>query len=151
MKIRRANAKDLPAIERLGKNFYDMTIYAKHGVEYDTATVLQMLKHLVGGHGIVQVAEEDGQLIGFILVALFPFPFNTKITCATEMAFYVDPAHQKSGTGRALMKSAENVARQLGAKFLSMVTLDSVGPEKVEPLYKSLGYERNEVAYTKDL
>jgi GNAT superfamily N-acetyltransferase len=149
MKVRRATTKDIPAIVTLGKVFYDQTVYAQSGVEYDEPSIHTMLEYLVGDNGVVQVAVDGDTVVGFILILLYPFPFNPNERSATELAFYVREDAQREGMGRQLLKSAENVARQKGVKFLSMVALESVAPEKAQALYSQLGYVRNETVYTK--
>jgi GNAT superfamily N-acetyltransferase len=152
MKVRRGRPEDIEELRVLGREFYEQTSYHASGVKYSPTTVYNLLVALMGDLGIVCVAEDDdGKIVGFILVAVFPVPFNVKVSGATELAFYVTPEAQKTGIGKQLLNKAEQVAKQRGAKFLSMVSLESVDPEKAQALYTKLGYRKNETLFTKDL
>ena len=152
MKVRRGKPEDIEAIKTLGREFYEKTSYHASGIKYSPTTVYNLLAALMGEMGIVCVAEDDaGTIVGFILVAVFPVPFNVKVTGATELAFYVTPEAQSTGIGKQLLSKAEQVASQRGVKFLSMVSLESVDPESAQALYTKLGYRKNETLFTKDL
>lgn len=151
MKVRRGKPEDIDAIRQLGKEFYAQTAYA-NSAKLSQTTVYTLLSALLGDAGIVCVAEDDnGEIVGVILLALFPFPFNSKYLCATELAYYVTPEAQKQGVGKQLLGKAEQVAKQKGVKFLSMVALQSADPVSAEAVYNKLGYTKNEVVFTKDL
>ena len=151
MKVRRGRTEDLDAIKSLSKEFYEKTSYYAAGVKASPTTIHGLLSVLMGDSGIICVAEDDdGTIVGFIAVAILPFIFNSKHLSATELAFYVTPAAQKAGVGKALLTKAEQVARQRGVKFLTMVSLESVNPVGAQALYTQLGYQKNEVAFTKD-
>lgn len=151
MKVRRGRPEDIEAIRKLGKEFYTGTRYAASGVKYSPTTVYNLLMGLMGESGIVCVAEDEGEIVGFVLLALHPFPFNAKHLCASELAYYVNPAYRKSGVGKTLLGKAEQVAQQKGATFISMVALQSGDPVSAEAVYSRMGYEKNEVTFTKDL
>ena len=151
MKVRRGKPEDIETIRKLGKEFYDGTLYSQMGIKYSPTTIYTLLTTLMGDHGIVCVAEEENEIIGFILLALFPFPFNAKYVGATELAFYVTPEAQSKGAGKLLLGKAEQVAKQLGVNLLSMVSLETGTPESAQAVYNKLGYTKNEVVFTKDL
>jgi ribosomal protein S18 acetylase RimI-like enzyme len=58
---------------------------------------------------------------------------------------YVAHEHRKYGLGRALMERARQLARETGAKRLTLATaLDNFTAQR---LYESLGYQRDEKFY----
>lgn len=151
MKIRRGTAEDGAAIAALVREFYNSTYYAEAGVKFSPRTFSALLAFLLSGNnGIVAVAEEGDAIVGFILMAVFPFPFNNKVLAASELAYYVTPEHREGGVGHSLLSKAEQVAKQMGAKFVTMVALESGTPAAASTVYERLGYRKNETSFTKD-
>lgn len=151
MKIARAQKEDVTEMVSLGYKFWKQTAYHKQGFEYDPEQVTKLTEHLLE-NGVVQIAREPtGKIVGMILLIISTTPFNTNITMATELVFYVDENYRSEGVGMKLIKQAENVAGQLGVKLFNMVHLDSVNPDKPESLYNTAGYKKSETVFTKEL
>ena len=124
--------------------------YTEGNVEFDLESVSSMVNFL-RVNGIVQVAYDEDKLVGFLMAAIGPIPFNFDYTQASEIAFMVHPEYRKTGVGANLIKQAENVCRQQKVRYLNMVNLESVFPEKTEGLYKSQGYFKSETVFTKEV
>jgi len=150
MKIRRARPQDVDAVVELGIEFYQQTKYLEDGITLDVSVLRATIEHLLE-HGIVQVAEVDGEVIAFMMVVIVPFFFNYNYFMGTELAFYVSRSHRKSSAGKRLLKQVENVARQKNLKYLNMVSLEKVNPEAADSLYVQEGYVKCESVYTKEL
>ena len=150
MKIVRAKKEDVAELVSFIYSFYKKTMWAEKDFTYDPEYVTELFLALVDS-GIVQVAKDEGKIVGCIVVIVSPIPFSLAYKTAVELVFYVNPAYQGQGTGTRLLKQAENVAKQQGVKLFSMVHLEGVDPDKPESLYKSFGYEKSETIFTKEL
>lgn len=151
LKVRRGTHEDVPALLPLCREFYEQSQYAGAGIKFSTNAMTNILFSLMGDNGIVAVAENDGELVGLVLVALFPFHFNPKHKVATELLFYVTASGRGAGLGKQLLKKAEQVATQKGVKLFSMVAHEHVDSSSAHNLYEKSGYVKSEVAYIKEL
>lgn len=148
--IRRATTADLANLAVLGKEFFDASTLPEQGMEWDARSAVKMAAYLLQ-QGIAQVAYDEDELVGFILLAVGPVPFTKSAMAATEMAFYVKPDYRDDGVGRKLLRQAENVAKQLGLHKVNMLHLGDSEAAKNEKFYSSQGYRPTEVAFTKDI
>jgi GNAT superfamily N-acetyltransferase len=151
MKIRRGTPADITALVALCQEFYSQSKYTEAGIKFSVQAMAGVITTLLGDSGIVSVAEDDGEIVGLILVAVFPFHFNPKHKVATELVFYVTEKGRGHGLGKQLLKKAEQVAKQRGVRLFSMVAHENVDSTSAHSLYDNLGYERSEVAYIKEL
>lgn len=151
MKVRRATIDDIDEMVELGRGFWEQTKYYKDGIEYDPIQCAHLTKFLIENDGIVQIAVEDEKIVGLFLAMVNPIIFNPGFKSATEVVYYVHPDYRKGGAGIRLLRQAENVGRQIGLKYLNMVHLDSVDPDRPEALYRKLDYVLNETVFTKEL
>lgn len=62
-------------------------------------------------------AFEDGRLVGFILPIVITLP-HYGVLAATIESFFVPQADRKKGIGLRLLRAAEHLAKELGAKAL---------------------------------
>ncbi len=147
---REATHDDVEEMVAFGQEFWHQTGYYKQGVAYD-ATAIALLTHHLIDTGIVLVAMDADRVVGILLMVMGPMPFNPLAICATEIVYYVAPAYRKGGLGVRILHKAEKVAKSNNVKYVSMVLLASVEPEKPAAVYKRLGYEQTETAFTKDL
>ena len=99
MKIRRGTHADIPALIPLCREFYDQSKFSQAGIKFSTQAMTGLLTALLGESGIVTVAEDNDGIVGYILVAVFPFHFNPKHRVATELMFYVAARGRGTGTG----------------------------------------------------
>ena len=79
----------------------------------------------------VTVAERGGEIIGLIVLGVGDEGF-----CIDNVA--VDPSHQGSGVGRALLEHAELVARRAGFDSIYLYTHE--GMTENMALYSRMGY-----------
>lgn len=85
----------------------------------------------------VLLALLDGQPAGFASVRLLP-EIETECLHAELSDLYVDEAHRRHGVGRALMQSAEQLARdRRGSRMVVTAGLDNEG---ARAFYRALGY-----------
>lgn len=149
--IRGAKTSDLDVLVEYGEKFYESTRYPEEGLEYQPEVVEDLIEVLIDGAGYVLVLEVDGEVKGFILMALIALPYNPDVLSAGELAFYIDEKYRRGKYGTQLLQYAEVVAREKGAKYCTMVSMETSTPRQAEALYENMGYQRTETTYTKEL
>lgn len=150
--VKRAKPEHVDQIVDLAEVFWVQTRHhTKHGVIFNRKHVARLAEFLMSGHGIVQIALDDGQLVGMIALMLGPSPVNPGYIIASEVAFYVDPEYRKKGVGKVLLKQAEKVAKQQSVSLMSMVLLQHNSPGVAEEVYAKSGYDEIERVFVKEL
>ena len=93
---------------------------------------------LGAGESVVFVAERDGRLLGF--TQLYPsFSSGTMNRLWILNDLFVAPDHRRGGVGGALMKAAEQFAREGGSKGLVLATQKTNAAAKA--LYERCGWK----------
>jgi GNAT superfamily N-acetyltransferase len=149
MVIRHATPNDLPDIVKMGVQFWNESIYhdalgpaTKEGL----ADVAQLL--MSGNDRALFVADEDGDLIGMIGMAIYPHPVQ-RGRIASEVTWWVDP-DSRGTAGVRLLRHAEEWAReQPDVQVLQVGAPD--GEDDLESLVMAKGYQRLESSFSKRL
>lgn len=151
-KLRGARVEDIPELVKHGEEFYKMTRHVNEGIPYNPEAVANLCHLLVTTPaGFILVLTVDDNIVGFILIAYGPFPFSPDILTAMELAYYIDPKYRKGKYAKFLLEHAEAIAKMQGAKYLTMISMESCHPRHAESVYESMGYSRTETSYTKEL
>jgi GNAT superfamily N-acetyltransferase len=90
----------------------------------------------------------DGRAVGIANLRLAPSVFYPE-PYAELSELFVEEAYRRGGVGRALTLFAEDLARQAGAA--EMIVLTDFENHPAQELYRSLGYQRYDMALSKDL
>jgi ribosomal protein S18 acetylase RimI-like enzyme len=125
--LRPATAADVPRLSELVRAAYG------HYVERlgePPRTMLEDYAHVVRAKTVV-VAERGGEIVGLVVFAV------------DEEGFFVDnvavdPSHQGTGVGRALLEHAEVAARRAGFDSLYLFTHEAMVENLA--LYSRIGY-----------
>ena len=88
-------------------------------------------------HAAVFVAETDGRIVGRLSISRDPHPASAHVA---DVGVMVAPDHRRRGHGRALMRAAEEWAREAGVLKLELHVFPHNRPAL--SLYESLGYEK---------
>lgn len=101
-------------------------------------------------HGALHVigAYIDGQLVGFCNVLVSLSPHYSVLIAVTESLF-VSPSHRSTGAGLALLREAENVARERGAAGLLVSA--PTGGTLAAVLERSKGFRETNRAFFRGL
>jgi ribosomal protein S18 acetylase RimI-like enzyme len=134
-----AEANDLPALARLNQAF--------NGV---VCTPRDLQERLADPFCVEQplVAEVDGRVVGFgalrvVPCVFYPEPYGE----VTEL--YVAEGYRRMGVGRSLLRLAEEIAQSKGVRTLMVMTGKS--NRAACRLYQSMGYEQDDLAFSKSL
>ncbi len=120
-------------------------LFTDEGYPAAASSVAARLERFTGdGSGRVIVAEDGGEILGFVAVHLMP-RFEHDDIVARILALVVDAGARGRGVGRELMDAAEEVARAAGSAFIE-VTAGHHRPD-ARRLYESVGYDASVTAY----
>jgi ribosomal-protein-alanine N-acetyltransferase len=129
--IRDATEADLPAIERLYREFV-LEVPPPSYEEWNWETERREITEIVSG-AVALVAESDGEVGGFALARL-KGPRNAYLA-----DLYVVPSARRAGVARALMTAAVARLRERGAEAMTLnVSASNAG---ARAFYDRLGFE----------
>lgn len=140
--IRLAEAAEIPRLLEMGERFHSTSEYSKH-VGWDPQKTLELATNLVAQKNLL-VIDSNGSLLGMLGMVFFPHFLSGEVI-AIEVFWWLEPEHR--GEGKKLLKAAEGLARERGAKRMQMIAPN----ERVGILYKRIGYTFVESAYQKTL
>jgi len=146
MQVRKATEADIPAIVRMGAQFYATTSYREFA-DYDEDTASTLVAFMVDT-GICLIAEDEGRPVGMVGLVVAPFMFNNAHKTAHEVMWWVDPSERNTGAGVALLRAIEPACREAGCVAIQMVHLAD-SPPQAGLLYRRRGYEHTETCFTK--
>lgn len=150
MHVRQATLDDVPAIVSMSERFYAETEFpARLRFPFDADSVARIASDLAQSH-VMLLAESDGGVVGMVGLYILPFLFNNGHTSAHEIVWWVDPAVQGAGAGKALLAAIEPACAQRGAEAIYMVHL-ATSPPQAAALYERMGYALTESSYVKRL
>lgn len=119
-------------------------LFTEEGYPAAGSTIEVRLERFVAAAGLVVVAEDAGEILGFVAVHLMP-RFEHDDTIARVLALVVEAGARGRGIGHLLMGDVERIARDVGAAFIE-VTAGHHRPE-ARQLYESLDYDATVTAY----
>ncbi len=143
--IRRGDTADIIPCTSMAAQFWTHTRYED---PFDAEHVAYMFT-ACQRTGVYLVLEVDGAVVGFIAGLAMPLLGNRHVLQVTELAYWIQPDHR--GHGVQLLQAFQDAARERGAKYLNMISLESSMPDVVRRLYESQGFEHSETVFTKQL
>jgi len=147
MFIREAETSDLDSLEPLATEFYSQSQFL---TGFDMARFKRCWTELIeGGAGTIFLLIDDrGEIAGLLGGMKYPELYSgTPI--ATEFFWYVQEGLR--GQGMKLYRAFEDWARNRKCSQIRMVHLMDSMPDKLNVVYRRLGYEPAELHYVKDL
>lgn len=140
MDIREATMNDGEVLIRLLCNFAAQSPYTNLVDFYRIGQLAGSF--IMDDDKLALICEDQGMLLAMTM----PFLWGTKST-ATEMAWWVEPAHRKNGVGKALIERFQDWAKLKGCTAITLTSLDN----SVNRLYDRLGYKLCEQTYIKEI
>ena len=136
--MRRAGPQDGPALFTLARAFATSFTVEREAFDRAFAELLQT------PNAFLAVAEEDGIVIGYVLIFdHVTFYANGHVAWVEEIA--VAETHRGRGVGRRLMEAAEAWAVSRGAKLVALAT------RRAADFYRALGYAESAAYFRKQL
>ena len=145
--IRKATKEDFDDILRLSAEFW---LHTQFSEPFDAEHTRNMVQ-LAHDHQLLAVVDVDHAIVGFCAGICAPLMASPHAVAGTELAWWVDPSHRGGKNGIALLQFMEQLAKDAGVKYWTMVTMESSMPEIVGRMYEKLGYHKSETSYTKVL
>ena len=143
MIIRKAKNDDIFDLLVLARGF-SREAPAMHKWDKDK-TEAMLMACIEGTHTTILVMEHEDEVVGGIVGVVQPL-FMSQTVVASELAWFVDPAHRGKGAIK-LVKAFEGWAKEMQADYITMA--DIRGIADLSKLYQRLGYELTEAAYSK--
>ncbi len=148
MNIRLATIEDAAVLTAMGREFLEYSEYRNLSVTDDEITT--SIAGIIG-NGMSFVAEQDDQIVGFILGIIGPMWFVQRVRVAVELAWWVDPSYRNTTAGVRLLKAFENHATNMGVQYIAMSDLVVKGDTPVARLLGRMGYSVTERMHTKEI
>ncbi|PJZ41504.1 GNAT family N-acetyltransferase [Leptospira kmetyi] len=137
MKIREAQIQDLPEIAQLFDEY--RRFYKK---DSDLASATKFIEErILNEESKIYLFLDGNEYCGFTQL----YPSFTSLSMKRTWILndlFVRPAHRKKGGARALIQRAASLARETGAKYLSLSTAFDNHP--AQKLYESIGFVKDQ-------
>lgn len=115
----------------------------------DEKSLEEFFGHAVAAGCVLIARRSMGRAIGMIGIIVTPLFYNPSYRAACTFSWWVHPLDRTSGVGAELIRRAEVLAREFGARGLAVVTrADS--PAAAQRV-RNLGYVPKEANYYKEL
>ncbi|MBM3527751.1 MAG: N-acetyltransferase family protein [Alphaproteobacteria bacterium] len=136
--IRPASPADIPAIARIyGQSV--LTGTASFELEPpDEAEMLRRMRALLDGGFPYIAAEIGGAVVGYAYAG--PYRTRPAYRFTVEDSIYIDPAAQRRGVGRVLLKNLIEESTRRGFRLMVAVIGDSAQVPSIE-LHRAMGFE----------
>lgn len=145
--IRPATIDDLPAILELGGRMHRESRF--RALSFDLQKVGDIFGQLIGGAGIVLVAEVEGRIVGGIAAAVVEYWFS-RAKVAQDFALFIEPEHRGGMLAARLLHKYEDWAREQGAHAVEMGVNTGVHVDQTGKMLERLGYPQVAVLHAKE-
>jgi len=140
--IRVATHDDIPMLRGLAEEFASSTEFVKC---FDFDSFSKAWHCFIDSAGVIFILGDFDGMLGAIK---YPDINNGQLT-SMECFWYVSPS--KRGKGKALLTAFETWSKENGCSTMRMVHLTDSMPERLQTVYKRMGYKAVEVHYVKEL
>jgi GNAT superfamily N-acetyltransferase len=137
--IRPATFDDIPRMVQLGEQLHGMSSYAP--LSFDRAKVAHHLAGLIAGHGVIFVAERDGEVVGGLAGGITEQWFGPD-RVAFDYSLFIEPGKRHGITAARLIRAFVEWARIRGARQVTIGITTGLEVESTARLYESQGFVR---------
>lgn len=146
--IRPAVPDDIFRLLEMGAAFFVEAGWHKHA-EFDRDSFAFACANLMD-HGVLLVAEKNGQPVGMMGAGLSPAYWNREVLTSQELFWYCEPKH-RDGLGSAMMREMEARLQALGVRLFSMSAEEGLRSTALNRIYRQRGYFPMERLFWKQL
>ena len=149
--IRPAYADDLPALLRMGQEFYKIAPLNRW-IAFDKESFSNTLSHMLESEqAFLAVAVDEERICGMAAALISPHWLNDSQKVAHELFWWVDPWRRGNSLGLDLHKALEDWARAAGAQVMEMGALEGLKAQALGRYYRRAHYGLMDHIYCKSL
>lgn len=137
--IRPATDQDIPRLVELAFMMHRESPNYRD-IPFDAEKFDETLRLLIGGAGVVFVAEKDGVVVGAVGGAVAEFFFSRE-RYASDIGLFVDPAHRHGILAMKLVIAFKRWAEYIGVKEVRMGITTGIHVEDTARLYMAAGMD----------
>ena len=142
MTIRQCVPDDFPMAAKLLREFHEESM-REYGLKIDEDIMNRVMRENYK-HALVMVV--DNEVVGVIAGKVVEYPLQ-KDKIFQEMVWYVSKDYRRHGM--KLLKALEQKCKEQGIRMLIMVAMGNSMKEKLDKIYKMMGYAELETHYIK--
>lgn len=143
MKIREFEQRDFDGAELLLSEFQRESL-SQFGFSFSAEHVRGLMAEHLGSSFVV---EDGGKIVGGLALKIYVAQISGE-KIAQEVMWFVLPKYRSWGV--RLLRFAESWCKEKGVKKLVMVRMGNEMGEKIDLLYRRMGYSLLEVHYVRD-
>lgn len=143
-RVRAATSADVPSIVAMGERFVEAE-YAAY-LRLDGVSIAAYAQYLIGGGGVVFIAERDMEPVGMMALTTYQQPMSGE-RVASEVVWWMDEDARGGLAALRFVKAAKQWAREQGATRLDMVAPS----DRLCRFYEQIGMSKVETHYQWDL
>ena len=143
MRVRLALSTDRAAIYRLGVEYADEVRDLMPGVRFEEERANQVFSaYLERSNPTIFVAEaSDGDVVGFMLASIQPFPFMSGLWTNIEL-IYVTPVKRGTRAAAELLSTFDAWSERIGAKMSMGGNANKLHSERTASFFEKFGFQR---------
>lgn len=146
--IKVATPADVDRLVQLGALMHAESVFRY--ISYAPEKVRSALSALIGGDGVVFVAERGGVIVGGLAVAVTEYWFSHE-RVGVDRAFFIEPAHRHGITALRLISAMEAWCKSMGARESHLAITAGVNVDGVSKLCELAGYRNAGPIFKKEL
>lgn len=144
--IQVATIADLPLVQECAQEFYASSQFLK---KFEIERFVTFWTGAIeSGIGVIFLQMKDGAVNGCFGGVMFPDLYSGAVI-ATEFFWFVK--EKCRGGGMKLYRAFESWAKEKGCAEIQMIHLLDLMPEKLEKVYRHLGFVPVETRYSKEV
>lgn len=147
--IRKMNKNDSYDVVNLAQSMHDESGFAKLTFSPEKCYNLFHL-WLLSENFFMICDEKNEEIRGAFLACLVPYPYGTD-SISQDIMFYVKPKHRGKSIAYRLVKAYEKWAKESGAKRICLAHSCEINDNKLDKMFKRLGFEYYSSSFKKGI
>lgn len=151
MQLKIGTLEDYPKVITMAYSFLKESPYKEYPIDTHKIESLVVGFLTPNNERICFLATKENEPIGMIAGGVTEALFSHQ-KVASEVVWWIHPDHR--GRGRAaieLLGAFQDWGRRVGADYVQMVSLPSLGDSRANAIYSRLGYTLKEMSFVKEL
>ena len=150
MQVREAREEDWEGVLEKCQLFFKHTPMNSR-CEFEEAGLKELFYQSLESDGAQVWVVDDGKVVGFCVMILFPLVFSISTKVAQELSWWLDPEYRGSGAAQQMTAKMEEWARAQGANHMFMIALENDKIDGMKQVYEKMGFDPIERTFCKEL